>query len=457
MKESLKKSGKIGLMYLLVFIILIGSYMILLTLTSLMPSSIMEENIRKSSETLLEAGEQVEYDLKYKQEYIFTFTDALMLNTAYSIDSKNPINSFLLARKNYIPGQTKIVYHDSQYNLGANEKYKNAKTGDLYQTKELYGLMHGEKIEDAYEYARYWHGYLIILRPLLVLFDYSAIRIVFAIIALICIGSMLILLYKKINLVSSIAFVIGLISVCIWVVTQSINEFLIFLVAFVSSIILLLRYKKIRNIGIFFFVVGSISSFIDLLTTPIVTLGIVSIIYFLLLQKEDRLTMKEYIKRMLQIGISWCLGYGLTWVTKWLIVEIFFDNRPMLSQVFKQIAFRSEIPVRNGVAMINRWDVVNRNLQSLSNPVFYTVITFAIILMIGLMIVRYKKKIDFKENFKNCIPYIVIFFFPIIWMMFITQHSYTHAFFVYRTLTISIMSLLLVIYKIFEVEKEEQK
>ena len=53
-----------------------------------------------------------------------------------------------------------MVYPDSQYNLGANEKYINKKNGDLYQTKELYGLMHGDNIEDSYEYARYWHGYL---------------------------------------------------------------------------------------------------------------------------------------------------------------------------------------------------------------------------------------------------------------------------------------------------------
>lgn len=456
MKETIKKSGKIFLQYLLTFVILISSYMLLMTLSSLIPSSTLKNNVEKSSDTLLKNGEKVIYNLPYKKELIFTFTDALMINTAYSIDSKQPIESFLLARKNYVPGQTKVVYPDCQYNLGANEKYKNAETGDLYQTEELYGLMHGDNIEDSYEYARYWHGYLVVLRPLLALFDYNAIRIVLAIITLICVVAMLVLLYKKVNLISSVIFLIGLLSICIWVVTQSINESLIFLVALVSSIILLFRYKKMKRIGIFFFIVGSVSSFIDLLTAPIVTLGITAIIYFLLLQQEEK-DVKIYIKKLVEVIITWGLGYGLTWAMKWLIVELCFENRPMISQVITQVLFRSKIPVRNGVAIINRWIVVKRNLEFLSTPVIVAIIIIGFVLAIAFMIKNRNKEIEFKENFKKCIPYIVIFFLPIIWFVSITQHSYTHAFFVYRILIISIISLLLIIYKMFEGKKEEEK
>lgn len=456
MKKFLKNTGKTFLMYALIFIILIASYMILMTMVSLIPSSVIEDNVRKSSETLKTEGEQVTYDLKYKKEKIFTFTDALMINTAYSIDSKNPIDSFLLARKNYIPGQTKIVYHDSQYNLGANYKYKNARTGDLYQTQELYGLMHGDKIEDSYEYARYWHGYLVILRPLLALFDYHAIRIVLAIITLICVAVLLFLLYKKVNIAISIIFAIGLFSISIWVVTQSINEILIFLVAFISTIILLLKYKKMKRIGIFFFVVGSISSFIDLLTAPLVTLGINTIVYFLLLQQKQKPDIKVYFEKMFEIVASWGLGYGLTWAAKWIIIELCFENRPMISQVITQIAFRSELPVNNGKAIISRWSIIKKNLNFLSKPTIIIVVSMIIILVVFLRIKNRKRTIDIKSNLKRCVPYLTTFFLPIAWFVAITQHSYVHAFFVYRILIISIISLLLIIYNIFETKKEEK-
>lgn len=457
MKEMLKKNTKICLIYFLVFIILISSYMVLMTITSLIPSSAIEDNVRKSSETLLEDGEKILYHLGYKKEIIFTFTDALMINTAYSIDSRYPMGSSLLARKNYIPNQTKIIYPDSQYDLGANVKYKNLKNGDVYQTKELYGLMHGDNIEDSYEYARYWHGYLVFLRPLLVLFDYSMIRVILAIIGIISITTLIVLICKKINWINAIIFLLGLFSICIWLVTKSINEFLIFLVAFISSIILLLRYKKIKHIGLFFFVIGSVSSFIDLLTAPIVTLGLTTIIYFLLLQKEESLTIKESTKKILSIGVSWCLGYGLTWGAKWIIVELLFENKPMMSQVFTQIAYRRKLPNNAGGKAIGIWNVFENNFKFLSRPILYTIGIGAFIFMIGFMFTRYKKKINFKENLKKCIPYVATFLFPIVWLIVIAQHSYIHAFFVYRILIISIVSLFTIILKLFDIEQTNDR
>ena len=83
MKENIKNILKVLLRYILIFVILIGIYVAILTLSSLIPSSVMEDNVRSSSETLVEEGEKVTFDLKYKEENIFTFTDALMINTAY--------------------------------------------------------------------------------------------------------------------------------------------------------------------------------------------------------------------------------------------------------------------------------------------------------------------------------------------------------------------------------------
>ena len=95
MKENIKNILKGLLRYILIFVILIGIYIAVLTLSSLIPSSVMEDNVRSSSETLVEEGEKVTFDLKYKEENIFTFTDALMINTAYSVDSSHPIESFM--------------------------------------------------------------------------------------------------------------------------------------------------------------------------------------------------------------------------------------------------------------------------------------------------------------------------------------------------------------------------
>ena len=448
MKPKIKNGIIVLIKYILIFVILLGIYFAIMTLTSLIPSGMLENNVRESSETLVQEGEKVTFDLKYKEENIFTFTDALMINTAYSIDNNHPIESFILARKNYIPGQTTKFYPDGQYNLGANENYISKENGDLYQTKELYGLMHGDNIQDSYEYARYWHGYLSILRPLLLLFNYSGIRIVLEIITLISIVTLITLLCKKISITSGVIYGIGLLAISIFIVTKSINEILIFIVAFISSIILLLKKNPEKNIGIFFFVVGSVSNFIDLLTAPLVTLGITAITYFLLVQKnESKVNIKRYILDFLKICISWALGYGITWLSKWVITEIFF-GRPIISQAIEQAVFRSNGPQINGMNIFSLSNVFIRNMEYLSSPVAITILIAAVIYIIVMMIINRNKKIDFKENLKKCLPYILIFFLPVIWYMVLKQHSYTHVNFTYRILVISIISLLIIASKI---------
>lgn len=160
------KNIKLILKYILIFVVLICMYFASLILSSLIPSSTIKENTIRSSEYLKQYGEKEIVDLKYKKEEIFLFTDALMLNTAYSIDSENPIESALLARKNYISGQTQTISKDREKNLGASKSHTD-KYGNIFQVDELYGLMHGENITESFEYARYWHGYLVFLRPLL--------------------------------------------------------------------------------------------------------------------------------------------------------------------------------------------------------------------------------------------------------------------------------------------------
>ena len=89
---------------------------------------------------MINKPESEKIELGFKDVYIFQFTNALMLNTAYSIDSEHPIESFLVARKNYIPGVTKIIYEKTPKDLQSAAKYytEKSKPTDAYQIAELY-------------------------------------------------------------------------------------------------------------------------------------------------------------------------------------------------------------------------------------------------------------------------------------------------------------------------------
>lgn len=446
MKINIKKLCITTAKYMLLFIILICSFIILMMLTSLIPTNLLKEHVKQSSEILAEEGEKKIVDLKYKKEAIFTFTDALMINTVYSEVPSEPLQSALLGRKNYIPGQTKEVYIDSQYNLGAAEGFVNKKNGDLYQTKELYALMHGENITDSFEYARYWHGYSIILKPLLVITNYSGIRIIILVLTIILVLALLYKLYKTFNFEISLTFLIGLLSINIFVTTQGLNEILVFLIALIFSLMLLNKKDLSKGLVEMFFVVGSITNFFDLLTIPLVTLGIPLIICILLFQKENK-GCKDVLIKGLQLCVAWSIAYAITWIAKWGITQLIY-GRPIITQALEQIRFRTGM----SKTTITFGATISRELQFLSENVIIILISLIFIYIIGKIILQYKAKIDFRANIKKAVPYIIISFFPIAWYLVIKQHSYIHAFFAYKNLIITIISIFIVVRKIYQVE-----
>ena len=236
----------------------------------------------------------------------------------------------------------------------------------------------------------------------------------------------------------------------IFIVSFSINEILIFLLAFISSIILLIKKDPKKNIGIFFFIIGSISNFIDLLTAPLVTLGITAITYFLIIQKrEEKANVKEYIIDLLKIGMSWALGYGITWISKWVITQLAL-NRPIVTQAIEQALFRSNVPKYQGIELFGPFDVIKRNLKYLSSTTITVVLGLVFGYLIFVMIKNRKKKINVIENLKKMYSICCYILFPIIWYLVIKQHSYTHVNFTYRLLVIPLICFMIMAVKILK-------
>ncbi len=116
------------------------------------------------------------------------------------------------------------------------------------------------------------------------------------------------LIIKKINFETAVFFIIGLLSVEIVLTTRALNEIIDFIIAISASIAILLKKDTNKNVGAIFFIVGSITSFMDLLTEPLITLGLPLIIYMLLMQKQ-RSSIKQDLIDFARICFLW--GDGL--------------------------------------------------------------------------------------------------------------------------------------------------
>lgn len=416
----MKKTAKFLGIYLIMVLIFFTSTVIVATI----PSKFIKENVESSAKTLMNEGDLLKYP-SYRQIMLDNYTDALMIDNSYSIDSNNPIESAMLVRENYISSISKKVSKDV---LGEHIQPKE-------QVEELDNLIKGNP-DEAHEYARYWHGYLIYLRPLLLIFDYFQIRIIILIILSLLIIKLLYEMYKRKMIKTIIALAIALICVDIQLVFLSLQSMITFVIALVASNILVKRIEKIKDINLFFFIVGSITCFFDLLTTPLITLGIPLILYLLLTEKEDD-SLKNTIIKMIKICIIWGIGYALICISKWVIVDLIY-NRGVIYTSIEQFLYRSN------KSTYTLYYILGKNIS------YVNVILLMIITMIYIFFML-NKNITLK--FKQSIPYFIVAIMPIAWYIILSQHSGLHCFFTYRLLAVSIFALEIGVLKLFNIAK----
>lgn len=438
--------------YIVTYLIIIILFITMLTITSSFSSEKISENVKTSSEVLLKEGNRLVKKIFYRNaEMQFdNYTDALMINTAYSIDSQEPLFSAFVARKNYIPGKTTEIYEDSVGELKSSSKYKYHN-----EVGELNDLVNDEKAE-SFEYARYWHGYLIVLRPLLFLFNINQIRIILTILLAVLAILLLSLIIKRINIPTAVIFFTGLLGVEYFYLGYSLQGIFVFIIMMVSSILVLARYDKIKDLGLLFFITGMLTNFFDFLTVPIVTLMIPLILYFLLKQKKEEIDIKSIIIDIIKYSILWGVGYGLTWLTKWILVDCFFD-RNLLSVAINQVLYRSVSD--SNINTYNMFNVTNENFEYIIVPLFISILSTCFVINIKLLFGKHLQiqKQNVEKVLTRILPYVLLATVPFMWYALLQNHSYYHAFFTYRNLIIANICLNLIIMEVFLSYFKEEK
>lgn len=293
------------LKYVSIYIFMICTLMLMLTLASMIPKENLREKVTESADILYEEGNRKKVFIPYKNiEMQFdNYSDALMINTAYSIDPESPLYSAMVARKNYIPGVTETIEQDNEKELKSASKYKYHN-----EVGELKDLANND-ITESFEYARYWHGYLVLLRPLLTISNVSTIRLILTIVFVALAGAMIYLIGRKISWVISVIFLFGLISIEYFYIGISLQSSFCFMIMMIFSIIILIRENRIKDISTMFFVTGILTNFFDLLTVPCITYGIPLLIYFIVNTKENNITIKKTISLFLKTRN--CVGFRL--------------------------------------------------------------------------------------------------------------------------------------------------
>lgn len=289
---------------------------IALAITYFIPQGDMWDNVHESSIILYNEGLGAHIWQNIEETMLDGYTDGLLLNVSYT-ETKDGIRDILLDTYVEVDGRNPMA---SFYEV-------TALANDDYIVRN---------------YGRYWHGYQILLRPLLCFFTYSDIRqinmilqlaLVFLLVSILAgskdrifiipFGGMYLLL-SPISLFSSLQF-----SPCFYIM--------------MLALIVIFACKDVLNDtrrNYLFLLTGILTAYFDLLTYPFITLGVPLLACLGSAHRRSADDRMGGWKHVFLHTVSWCLGYVGMWSAKWVVTTI-LTGENIIYDAFVKIKYRS--------------------------------------------------------------------------------------------------------------------
>lgn len=294
-------------------------------------------------------------------------------------------------------------------------------------------------------YPRYWHGYLVILKPLLLFMSYLGIRsingvLVWGVLVAACIGFI-----KQKKTIFIIPFIISILCLRPDAVAYSMQFSSSYYTMMLAAIIMLFAHQKLLKscrYYYFFFIVGILIAFFDFLTYPLITLG-VPMTLFLILDEDD--SWKVKLTNVIKYSICWGLGYAGMWASKWGVASLIIGKN-CFADAFGTMKFR--VAGHVGENAFSRMDVILRNYSYFASYKFFTILMLAFLIVLLITICKSPKKALSKIS-----PLLLVACMPIVWYFILGNHSYIHSWMTYRTFVIFAFAFLSMVVQSFEIIK----
>ena len=187
-------------------------------------------------------------------------------------------------------------------------------------------------------------------------------------------------------------------------------------------------------------VVGMITAYIDLLSAPLITLGL-PLIVFILNEKEEGTGLGSNLKRVIGLPAAWSAGYGLCWACKWIIGTAVLKIN-VLEDAIATASFRTMGNEEYaGGSLTDRIFAVSRNFQTmfLAEGKRIGILIAAVIIIVAILAIAFPKSDNTSRNKAVCI--FIIGLFPYAWFFALSNHSIIHFWFAYRIQSITVFAI----------------
>ena len=395
---------------ILILILSIFFGYITLSLTYYIPERFYDD--REISSAVRVFSVEREYPVEpFSGRVLDNFTDALMLSEAIT----------------YIEGKT-------PFEMAVETAYQGV--------DELWGPMQAfiqlntdESCEGTIiSYSRYWHGYLLFLKPLFAFFTFFQIRNIntYALFSLLM--AVIMLLYeRKRNLL--LPFLVMILYLAPTAVVNSLQYSSDCYLMLVGIMLFLCNPHNIfqdrNNVYILFLILGIWTSFLDLLSAPTISLTMPLYLVCSNLNEYDY-SENDSWKMVVTCAGIWFAGYAVMWAGKW-VIALCVQKQAFYDSLIYSIKFRSASVNEQG-ENIARLQGLTKNIGTLFSIKYVNLVLVGTVCFY-LRSIFVKKKTETGTARRTKIQlYLIPFIIPLIWMSVMSNHSYNHHWFTYRTL-----------------------
>ncbi len=378
----------------LVFILSLTG-LLLLVLAFLLPQGSIENNVKRSATIFEESGSYPIAETRCESEMDY-FTDALILLEAANQHSSSVLDRALMDyRISGSPVPTLVEFANSN-----------------------------KEFDDA-SYARYWHGYLIYVKPLLCFFSYGTIRKIGVVLQSLLVGLILWRLIKNRRPLVALGFWLGYVTVSIKAIGYCLQYWPATFAMLIASLAIVVMWEKktatIAHLSLLFAVTGAAVNYFDFLTFPLVSLTIPLLLLFALEGLSDS---RRVLRTFILCALSWGFAYGFMWILKWLFATV-LTGRNVFADAASQAKYRSMF-TESGESVSYVVSLLSSFKRYINNSFVVSVGAFAAFSIVCLGLNEKTREEKLRTFAKLALPAAVALVFVLLWFLGMLEHSWHH-------------------------------
>lgn len=340
--------------------------------------------------------------------------DGLITNIIYTVDNQEPFRSAFMGRSRANP-------------LVQTDQWKNV----------AYSISHNT-LKPNIAYARYWHGSSFFFRIFYSFTHYNEVKwMIFMLTSLLMTGFG-IMLYRNTGSIKTMAMFAELFFVNVYVMQFSMQLSPVLIISIISSLVVASWHKKAKSsFGVVFFITGAVTSYFDLLTAPLLTLGLPLLLWISLYDEENQQNLLHGIRAIAILSLLWLVGYAGSWAMKWIISYPFTEFN-----IFTDV--QAQLMLRAGTVDNSRFSALHANSR------FLSMVFINLFLIIPLILSFFYFN---RRCVKKAVLYLMVAALPYLWFFTAADHSYYHNWYTYRIQAISVSGVMLAFISLVAWEK----